>query len=115
MSPSIPMAEHPLVRALRRVDAVLDEVAELDPTFLPTGDKARALLAVNRELSRLEGLRLELLAAAGDVAEQEAARRRGSGWRTRPRQVRPAGSVRIGWPRGWGGGATYDVRCATAC
>lgn len=71
------MAEHPLVRALRRVDAVLDEVAELDPTFLATGDKARALLAVDRELSRLEGLRLELLSAAGDVSEQGAARSAG--------------------------------------
>jgi hypothetical protein len=49
------MDQHPLLRALSAVDAALDEVAALDPVFLPTGDKERALVAVQRELARLEG------------------------------------------------------------
>jgi len=72
------MAEHPLLRALSSVDAVLDDVAALDPAFLPTGDKEQALLAVQRQLSRLEGLRLELLAVAGDVADDHVARSAGA-------------------------------------
>src|SRR5262245_27206235 len=77
MSMSVPMAERPLVRALARVDAALDDVAELDPSFLSTGEKERALVGVQRELARLEGLRLQLVSAAGDVAEEHAARSAG--------------------------------------
>jgi hypothetical protein len=67
-----PLEEHPLLRCLASVDAALDDVSALDPAFLPTGDKARALRAVDRELARLEGLRLELLAASG-VRDQRVA------------------------------------------
>jgi hypothetical protein len=72
-----PLEEHPLLRCLSRVDRALDDVAGLDPTFLPTSDKARALRAVDRELARLEGLRLELLAASADVAAEAGARSAG--------------------------------------
>jgi Domain of unknown function (DUF222) len=77
MSMRRPLDEHPLLRALSAVDDALDDVAELDPVFLPTGDKERALVAVERELSRLAGLKLELLAAADDVADDHAARSAG--------------------------------------
>jgi hypothetical protein len=77
MSMRPPMDEHPLLRALSSVDAALDDVAELDPAFLPTRDKERALLAVQRELARLEGLCLELLDSAADVADGHAARSAG--------------------------------------
>src|SRR5689334_6544368 len=78
MSTRPPLDEHPLLRALSTVDAALDDVATLDPAFLPTRDKERALVAVQRELARLEGLRLELLSAAGDVADVRAARSAGA-------------------------------------
>jgi hypothetical protein len=77
MSMRPPLDEHPLLRALAAVDDALDEAAELDPMFLPTRDKERALVAVQRELSRLEGLKHELLAAAGEVADDHAARSAG--------------------------------------
>jgi hypothetical protein len=77
MSTKPPMDQHPLLRALSSVGSTLDDVVGLDPAFLPTRDKERALLAVDRELSRLEGLRLELLAAADDVADDRAARSAG--------------------------------------
>jgi hypothetical protein len=72
-----PLEEHPLLRCLASVDEALDDVAGLDPSFLPTGDKARALRAVDRELTRLEGLRLELLATSSDVAADAGARSAG--------------------------------------
>jgi hypothetical protein len=96
-----------------RVDAVLDEVALLDPTFLPTSDKARGAPGRRPRAVAAGGLRLELLSAAGDVAEQEAARSAGV-WLAQETKAGAPSGVRSGWPRGWGGGATYDVRCATA-
>jgi hypothetical protein len=72
-----PLEEHPLLRCLASVEQALDDVAGLDPTYLPTADKARALCAVDRELARLEGLRLELLAASSDVATDAGVRSAG--------------------------------------
>src|SRR5690348_2189648 len=76
--PMAPMGEHPLLRALASVDAAIDDMAGLDPAFLPTREKERALLTVQRELARLDGLRMELLAAAGDVADDHVARSAGA-------------------------------------
>jgi hypothetical protein len=67
----LPLAEHPLVRGLESVDSALDEIAELDPTNLSTPDQARALRAVDRELWRLQGLRLQLVAASSDVTSDD--------------------------------------------
>ncbi len=65
---------HPIIAAACDIDAVLKSVADSNPTFMSTDEKAGAL----RELARLEGrlteLRLRVLADAGDVAEQTAAR-----------------------------------------
>ena len=72
-----PLDEHPLLRALSAVDEALDDVADLDPAFLPSSDKARAMVRVDRELARLEGLRLRLIAAADDVAQERGARSAG--------------------------------------
>jgi hypothetical protein len=66
--------EHPLVRCLASVDSALDDVAELDPADLSTPVKARVLRSVDRELSRLEGLRLQLVTASGDASTDDVAR-----------------------------------------
>jgi len=89
MSP--PMDQHPLLRALGRVDEALDDLAPLDPTYLPMGDKANALRAVSRELARLEGLRLELLAASDDVAQVDGARSAGAWLAQETRAGAPSG------------------------
>jgi hypothetical protein len=73
-----PLSDHPLVRALEGVCGLLDEVADLDPAFLPVREKAVALRAVDRALARLEGLRLDLLAASSDVALEAGARSAGA-------------------------------------
>jgi hypothetical protein len=77
MSMRPPQDEHPLLRCLAEIDAGLDDVAGLDPAYLPVRDKERALLAVDRELARLEGLRLRLVAEAQDVAGERGARSAG--------------------------------------
>ncbi|MGA8246249.1 MAG: DUF222 domain-containing protein [Nocardioides sp.] len=67
----------PLLRCLTSIGRALDDVAELDATYLSTDEKARALRSVDRELSRLEGLRMQLLAASADVASDDGARSAG--------------------------------------
>ncbi len=93
MSRERPPHEHPLLRALADVDDRLDDVAALDPTFLPTSDKARALVAVDREIARLEGLRLDLLTASAEVADDAGARSAGL-WLAAERHDDPRAGVR---------------------
>jgi hypothetical protein len=72
-----PLDDHPLVRALDGVAELLDDVAALDPTYAPTREKMRSLRTVDRLIARLEGFRLDLLAASSDVAADAGARSAG--------------------------------------
>lgn len=65
---------HPVLTAVSVVDAALAEVAEVDPIYMTTDDKAAALLGLSSLLDRVEELRLRVLAGADDVAAQEGAR-----------------------------------------
>ncbi|MFC7724816.1 HNH endonuclease, partial [Nocardioides sp. GCM10028917] len=64
---------HPILAAACDVRSVLKAVADANPTFMSTGEKAAAL----RELVEAEGqlveLRLRILADAGDLAGDTAA------------------------------------------
>jgi len=82
--------EHPLLRCLAAIDDRLDDLAPLDPEFLPTQEKERALVAVDRELARLEGLRVQLPASSRDVADQRGARSAASRGATRERRAADA-------------------------
>jgi hypothetical protein len=86
------MDAHPLLRALTAVSAQLDEVADLDPAFMPTRDKARALVELERELARLEGMRLQLLAESSDVALDGGARSAGTWLASEVLHDAPAGA-----------------------
>ena len=70
---------HPIVAAVVDVRARLKSVRDANPTFMSTGEKAAAL----RELAAAEGqlaeLRLRILADAGDLAADTAARD-AAGW-----------------------------------
>ena len=48
-------------------------VADLDPGYLATGDKADVLVRLTRLVDRVEGLRLRVMATAMDVADVEGA------------------------------------------
>jgi hypothetical protein len=108
-----PLEEHPLLRCLASVEQALDDVAGLDPTYLPIGDKARALRAVDRELARLEGLRLDLLAASSDVATDARVRSAGVWLAGESRAGARPGCVTNGSPRRSATGPPYSVPCAT--
>lgn len=63
---------HPILDATGSIDAALKSVTDVNPTFMSTDDKARALSELVRVESRLTELRLRILADASDLAEQTA-------------------------------------------
>ena len=64
---------HPVVACVDGLEELLDGVAELDPGYLSTGDKADVLVRLTRLVDRVEGLRLRVMATAMDVADLEGA------------------------------------------
>ncbi len=78
MSQDTAFLPHPLVRCVRAVSTELDGVAASDPTYLSADAKAEVLEGLSRQLARLEGLRLAVLASADDVAEDAGARSAGA-------------------------------------
>lgn len=64
---------HPVLDATSVIDEALKSVADVNPTFMATDDKATAL----RELARIDGrlaeLRMRILGDADDLAERAAA------------------------------------------
>ena len=78
MSQAAVPLQHPYQRCVVSVAAAVDAVADANAVFLTTAAKAEVLTGLSRELARLEGLRLAVLAAAGEVAEEAAARSAGA-------------------------------------
>ena len=65
---------HPVFGCVAELEAALKAVADVDPTFMRTDDKAAALLALTRIVGQVEELRDRVLASADDVAAEEGAR-----------------------------------------
>ena len=65
---------HPIIEATAGVRALLKGVADSNPTFMSTDDKAVALTELVRAEAQLAELRLRILGDAGDLAEATAAR-----------------------------------------
>ena len=65
---------HPVLACARTVRSALVDVAELDPAFMPTPDKAAALVELSQAMAAAAALQAKLLAAAEDVAFDAGAR-----------------------------------------
>ncbi|RHW23447.1 hypothetical protein D0Z08_29470 [Nocardioides immobilis] len=65
---------HPIVACAETVSTVVAEVAELQPVYMSPDDKRAAVVALTRAERQLAELKLRVLAAAGDVAEDAGAR-----------------------------------------
>ncbi len=89
MSQEVVPIGHPLERCVSVIDSVLDDASGSDPIYLTTEAKGSVLVDLSRVISRLEGLRLQVLAAAGDVADEAGARSAGQ-WLSRPAALAPA-------------------------
>lgn len=70
---------HPILGAVAVVRSALKEVADANPTFMSTTDKADALREVVAAEAQLAELRLRIMADAGDVAGGTAAKD-AAGW-----------------------------------
>ncbi|WP_406030095.1 HNH endonuclease [Nocardioides sp. NBC_00163] len=66
--------QHPVLGAVVAVTAALEEVAEANPSFMATDQKAATLVEIARAKAQLAELELRVLAAADDVAAESAAR-----------------------------------------
>ncbi|QBR92261.1 HNH endonuclease signature motif containing protein [Nocardioides euryhalodurans] len=69
---------HPLQRCASRITAAIDEIGGSSPLLLTTEAKQEVLVDLSRSIARLEAVRLSVLAAAGDVADEAAARSAGA-------------------------------------
>ncbi|GAB3860784.1 hypothetical protein GCM10028801_23960 [Nocardioides maradonensis] len=69
---------HPILACARDLEKALNSVAEMPADYLRTRDKEEALLTLARVKAETAELELRLLAAAGDVAEEHAARDAGT-------------------------------------
>jgi hypothetical protein len=78
MSQAVVPFRPPLLRAVDDVAAALDSVADAQPTFLMTLEKETLLVALRRQVSRLEALEARVLAAAGDIADAHGTRSAGA-------------------------------------
>ncbi|MGH3509139.1 MAG: hypothetical protein ACRDPI_02785, partial [Nocardioidaceae bacterium] len=66
---------HPILACAGDVEAALEKVATVEPTFMSDAEKRATVLALDRDLTMLAELRLRVLAAADadDVGRDEGA------------------------------------------
>lgn len=62
---------HPVLACAETIESSLKSVADVNPAFMTTGEKATALVELTRLGSELESLRLRVIASADDVAETD--------------------------------------------
>ena len=111
---------HPILTATALIDEALTSVSDVNPTFMPTADKAEALEELVRIESRVAELRWRILADAGDVAADTGARD-AAGWladatRSRFEDARADLALATALDRRWQvlGGAVRGGRVNTA-
>lgn len=88
--------EHPVLRCADRLGALLDEVADVEPLYLPVEDKATALVTLASLEERLHELTLRVLATADDVALETGARSAGAWLAHETRCGRGVGAAAMG-------------------
>jgi hypothetical protein len=71
---ALPLPQHPILGCVAELEAALDGAADAQAIYLSTDEKAAALVRLAKVEARVAGLRLGVMAAAGDVAEETGAR-----------------------------------------
>jgi len=89
------METHPVLTCASQIGTALDEVAEVNPTFMTTTEKKQAMLALAAEQSRLAELQLRILATADDVALETGARDAGAWLAARTGQRPETGKAQV--------------------
>jgi len=65
---------HPVLACASEISESLKAVAQVDPDFMSLADRRTALLALSRLSDQVEALKLRVVAACDEVAEEEGAR-----------------------------------------
>ena len=65
---------HPVTRFVHGLKVALDDLGDAHPMYMSTDAKAETLVELSVLSSRIEGMRLQVIAASGDVAEQDGCR-----------------------------------------
>ena len=65
---------HPIVECAGDLRSALKDVVSVDPTFMTTGEKASALVALAAARSQLDELAARVLAASDDLADDHGLR-----------------------------------------
>ncbi|MFT3873683.1 MAG: DUF222 domain-containing protein [Nocardioides sp.] len=65
---------HPILEGTHAIGQALKSVADVNPVFMTTDDKAEALVEISRLEARLAELRLRIMADAADVAATDGSR-----------------------------------------
>lgn len=73
-----PLVTHLMLDVVAQVREGLKSVADVNPTFMSTDDKAAALLQLGRVESQVAELRMRVLACSDDVAQEAGARDAGA-------------------------------------
>jgi hypothetical protein len=68
------LTRHPFVACAETVSSAVEDVRDVQPVFMSTEEKERAVLALERAERQLAEVKLRVLAAADDVAEAHGAR-----------------------------------------
>jgi hypothetical protein len=65
---------HRILQAVAQIEAAIKGVADVEPLFMTTAERAEALVRIARLRDRLAGLQLRVVAVADDVAALDGAR-----------------------------------------
>jgi hypothetical protein len=84
---------HPILGCAAEIERSLKSVADVQPGFMSTAEKQEALTAYTRLEAELEALRLRIIAASDDVAE-DAGCRDVAAWLTGRTRTSAGGNVR---------------------
>lgn len=89
MSMAVVAPPHPVLGCVSEMRAALDAVAQVQPTYMGTGDKQAALIELTRIEGRVAELRMRVLAASSEVGEESGARD-AAAWLSHATQSEPA-------------------------
>jgi hypothetical protein len=71
---ALPVQQHPILGCVAELESALDQAVEAQPIYLSTSEKAEVLGRLAVVEARVASLRLGVMAAAGDLAEETGAR-----------------------------------------
>jgi hypothetical protein len=86
---------HPVLAAAETVRAAVKDVRDVDPAFMSVAEKREALAQLVAARDEMEALYLSVLAAAGEVAEEDGAKDAAAWLASRLRVDRPAASASL--------------------